>query len=409
MDKRFLITFAFKNLLVHKLRAILTILGVMVGISAIVFLVSFAFGLERLVTQEVTRGNAYKLIDVGTGNIKALSLNDDAIANIKKVSEVKTVEPTVALGATAKKDNKNLDVTLNGTSNQYMEWSGFKIRWGQTLGEKIAPTSEGVGGTTEPFIANSAFIKFLGTDAPQKYLGQSVSFDILMPKDVTGGEAKKAENVEYVLVGVVDGGLAPNVYVAYQNLIKLGAKNYSQLKVEINNANQQKVTAARKDIESFGFKTQYVGDTVTQIEQIFNVFKIILGSFGLIALIVAALGMFNTLTISLLERTKEIALMKILGMRRRDIRWVFLSESLFLGAFGGILGVGFGVILSRVAGLIFNHFAQKAGTGPINIFYFPLWFLLAAFLFALLVGLLTGLYPARRATRVNALDVLRYE
>ena len=402
MDKGFLLKLAFKNLLVHKSRAVLTIAGVMVGISAITFLVSFAFGLERLVTQEVTRGNAYKLIDVGTGNIKALNINDDAISNIKKVGDVKAVEPMVSLGAKAKKDDKNLDVTVNGVSDQYMEWSGLKIRWGQTLKEKT-------GGATKPFIANSAFVKFLGTEAPQKYLGQKVVFDILMPKEVTSGEVKKAENVEYVLVGIIDEGTAPNIYVSYQDLVELGVKNYSQLKVEINNANPQKVTAIRNEIENLGFKTQYVGDTVSQIEQIFNVFKIILGSFGLIALVVAALGMFNTLTISLLERTKEIALMKILGMGRKDIKWVFLSESLFLGTFGGILGVGFGVALGRVGDVVFNHFARSAGAGEVSVFYFPLWFLLSAFAFALFVGFLTGLYPARRATRINALDVLRYE
>ena len=158
-----------------------------------------------------------------------------------------------------------------------------------------------------------------------------------------------------------------------------------------------------------GFKTQYVGDTVSQIEQIFNVFKIILGSFGLIALIVASLGMFNTLTISLLERMKEVALMKILGTQRRDIAKLFMFESLIFGAIGGILGIILGVVAGQIFNLFLNQYAIRSGGDAVRIFYYPIWFMLAILLFALAVGVLTGIYPSRRAAKVNSLDVIRYE
>ena len=124
---------------------------------------------------------------------------------------------------------------------------------------------------------------------------------------------------------------------------------------------------------------------------------------------VAALGMFNTLTISLLERIKEIALMKILGMRKVDIRAIFLTESVIIGTVGGFLGIILGVALGSIANSILNHFAKLAGADQASVFYFAPLFIIGMIIFASLVGLSTGLYPARRATKVNALDVLRYE
>jgi putative ABC transport system permease protein len=158
-----------------------------------------------------------------------------------------------------------------------------------------------------------------------------------------------------------------------------------------------------------GLKTQYVGDTVEQINQVFNVFRGILSAFGLVVLFVAMLGMFNTLTISLLERIKEIALMKMLGMRRKDINRIFLTESMMLGLFGGVLGLLLGIISGKAANSILNHYAISRGAEAAVVFYSPTRFIIVIVLLSLIIGFLTGLYPARRAMKVKPLDVLRYE
>ncbi|MCX6809224.1 MAG: FtsX-like permease family protein [Candidatus Berkelbacteria bacterium] len=400
MDKRFLVKFAFKNLMMHKSRTVLTVLGVTVGIAAIVFLVAFAFGIEKLVTGEVTKGNAYQLIDVGTGNIQALRLNEDTISQLKTIAQVKSVEPTVNLGAAAKVQDKATDVTLSGTSDKYIEWSGISTRWGTGIDSTRVE---------KPIIVNNAFVKFLGSRPPDQYIGQKVSFDIVIPKEITGAEATKATDAQFEIVGIIQDTSVATAYARYADVSELGAKNFSQLKVESSTQDKTKIDAIRKQIENLGFKTQYVGDTVSQIEQIFQVFKIILGSFGLIALIVAALGMFNTLTISLLERTKEVALLKILGMRRRDISSIFLTEAISIGVLGGIVGIITGYLIGLGANSLFNHFATQAGGESVLVFMFPLWFMIAMWAFAVLLGFFTGVYPARRATKINALDVLRYE
>lgn len=378
----------------------MTVLGVMVGIAAIVFLVAFAFGIEQLVTSQVTQGNAYQLVDVGTGGIQALLLNQDTIDKLKTIGQIQSIEPTIDLGAKAKVQDRSTDVTLSGTSDQYMNWSGLTTRWGTGIDSaKI----------DNPLVVNSAFVKFMGSNPPESYIGQKVAFDLVITKEITGADAKTVTGVPFTVVGVISNQTAPAVYTRTQNLIALGANNYSQIKVESTTQDPAKITALRTQIENLGLKTQYVGDTVAQINQIFQVFKIILGSFGLIALIVATLGMFNTLTISLLERTKEVALLKILGMRNRDISSIFLTEAISIGTFGGLIGLAWGYLLGLIANDVFNYFATKSGGQPVSVFLFPLWFMLSMLIFAVFIGFLTGIYPARRATKINALDVLRYE
>lgn len=400
MDKRFLIKFAFKNLMMHKSRSVLTVIGVTVGIAAIVFLVSFAFGVEKLVTGEVTKGNAYKLIDVGTGSVQALRINEETINQLKKIPQVKSIEPTINIGGKAKNDDKATDVTFSGTSDKYLEWSGLAVRWGQSL------TATRVA---KPILVNSEFLKRFPQFTNETIIGKEISFDLIIPKELTSDQAKKVTDAKFKVVGVVPDGSIATVYAKYSDVLSLGAKNFSQIKVESLTDSKDKITGVRNQIENLGFKTQYVGDTVAQIEQIFQVFKIILGSFGLIALVVAALGMFNTLTISLLERTKEVALLKILGMRKKDVTSIFLTEAVTIGIFGGILGIVLGYASGLVMGRLFNYFAMHSGGEPVSVFMYPLWFMIGMFIFSIAIGFLTGIYPATRAGRVKPLDVLRNE
>jgi len=402
MNKKFLFKLAYRNLMAHRLRTVLTLLGILIGISAIVFLVSFAFGLENLVTEQVTRGDAFKLIDVGAGNSQVVKLNQETVDRAAGIPNVKTTALIINAGATAKNQDKTLDVAFYGTSAQYMDWSGWKIRWGKPLPESIESESSG------SIVVSQKYLDFLGGGDPEQYLGKKTTLDITLSKGLMKENKNKVlADREFTIVGVLQDNANAAVNTNYQNLISEGVANFSQMKVEL--ADRSQVTATRQQIENLGLKTQYVGDTVNQIDQVFSIFKIILGGFGLIALAVAALGMFNTLTISLMERIREVALMKVLGMRKKDIRNIFITEAIFLGTFGGLIGILLGYLESLLANSILNQIAISAGGEAVNIFYLPIWFIIVVVLFSLLIGFLTGLYPARRATRINALDVMRYE
>lgn len=400
MDQRYLFKFASKNLLSHKLRTLLTITGMVIGISAITFLIAFAFGVEKIVTKEITGGNAFELLDIGTGNSQIIKVSDETLGKIREIPGVATLHTTSNMAATIKDKENTTDSSFFVTDKEYMYWSSIESKWGETLPPDTKVSEQ------KPVVISTTVLEFLKINDPATALGKKITVDLVAPKDLTGSEKKTIENQEFTIVGVTkyDNNA---IYARTADLKQLELKNYSQAKAEIKN--KQEVEKIRMQIEALGFKTQYIGETVAQVEQVFAFFKIILGSFGLIAMIVASLAMFNTLTISLLERTKEVALLKILGMKKTDISRLFLTEAIAMGVIGGVLGVLAGIGISGIANSIFNHFATRAGGDPIQVFVYPVWFISAIFIFSVLVGFLTGLYPARRAMRINALDVMRYE
>ena len=135
----------------------------------------------------------------------------------------------------------------------------------------------------------------------------------------------------------------------------------------------------------------------------------VLALFGLIALFVSAIGMFNTMTIALLERTNEIGIMRSIGVRRSDIRKLFLFESMLMGFLGGVGGVGIAMLGGTLANMGINALAQRFGGTALNLFVYPAWFVILIIVFSAIIGFLTGLYPSYRASRLNPLDALRYK
>lgn len=398
MDKKFLVKLASKNLSSHRLRTVLTVTAMIIGVSAIVFLVSFAFGLEKLVSREVSGGNAYQMVDVGTGDSAIIKLNEDALTKLSQISGVKQLEATANAAAKYNLSGQELDSSFFVTSAQYFNWLGETIRYGSVFSEQE--------GSSETVISEYLAEKI--SSNPQSLVGKQIEFTAIIPKNLSDtGDGKVFDKQIYEISGISSNADSPEIYVSMTNASKYGITDYSQVKIQT--VSDSVVSDLRAKVENLGFKTQYLGETISQVQEVFNFFKLILGGFGLIALIVACLGMFNTLTIALLERTKEVALLKILGAKKRDIVSIFLAEAVAIGLLGGLLGVIFGLILTNLANSIFSSYAVRAGGQAISTFYAPLWFVFTVFIFTALIGLLTGIYPARRAAKVDALKVLRYE
>ena len=123
----------------------------------------------------------------------------------------------------------------------------------------------------------------------------------------------------------------------------------------------------------------------------------------------AALGMFNTLTVSLMERTREVGVMKAMGMQSSEVKELFLAEAMVMGILGGIFGVLAGWIAGKMLGVILSAFAVIKGVGYVDVSYIPPLFVIFVLVLSFVVGVVTGIYPARRATKISALDALRYE
>jgi putative ABC transport system permease protein len=134
-----------------------------------------------------------------------------------------------------------------------------------------------------------------------------------------------------------------------------------------------------------------------------------LAVFGGIALVVSAIGMFNTMTVTLLERTGEIGIMRTIGASPTDIKILFIAEAVIVGFLGGMVGMGIGVSVGLIVNFFINLAATSFGGKAIQLFRFPFLFLLFITAFSAIVGFLTGVFPARRAAQLSPLEAIRYK
>lgn len=240
---------------------------------------------------------------------------------------------------------------------------------------------------------------------PQAIIGQNLNLEYILSGGVISGLAGKviSNSVSYVVVGVIQ-DTRSIVIAPLGEVESMGSDRFTSIKV-LAKADQL-MTNIRAHVESLGFTTQSLTDTLMQVNKLFSVMRFLLGLFGMIALVVAIFGMFNTLTISLLERTREIGVMKTLGTADADVLKLFMIESFLIGCGGGVLGIVLGAGLGFLINFFFNIFKPLSN---VNLFSAPLGFMVFILLLSVAVGLLTGLYPSGRAKKIKALDALRYE
>jgi len=187
----------------------------------------------------------------------------------------------------------------------------------------------------------------------------------------------------------------------------VGIEEYERIQVRVDS--NENLPIIEGELIEEGYRVTALSKTVEQASKIFQGIQVVLATFGGIALLVSAIGMFNTMTVTLLERTKEIGIMRTIGAAPNDVKYLFVSESVVVGFMGGISGVVMGVGLGLTVNLFLNIVAGQFGGQSVALFSFPINFLLFITLFSAGVGYLTGIFPARRASSLNPLDAIRYE
>jgi ABC-type antimicrobial peptide transport system permease subunit len=240
-------------------------------------------------------------------------------------------------------------------------------------------------------------------------VGKKIQMSFVLTGQMTNTPDSRleSETAEYEISGVVEDKKTPFMYVSLSDLQSLGVNHYSQLKAVLND--EAVLPSFRTEMETQGYATSSVVDTVNQIRSLFATIKLFLGSIGAVALSIAALGMFNTLTVSLLERTKEIGLIKALGMVADEVERLFLVEALLISLRGGFYGLVLGWLMGKLIGLGLSIASIPSGFQFIDVSYLPWPMVLGIVALSFIVGVVTGIYPARRATRITALNALRYE
>jgi putative ABC transport system permease protein len=182
---------------------------------------------------------------------------------------------------------------------------------------------------------------------------------------------------------------------------------YSALEVRVGSP--QSIPAVETAIKQMGFDTFSLLDATKNLRQFFAVLDLFLGIFGSLALTVASIGIINTLVMAILERRREIGIMKAIGATDQDVKGLFFAEAGVMGGFGGALGAALGWALGHLINGGTNLYLKRQHIPPAQIWFVPWWLVTFAVVFAILVSLVSGLYPARRAARLDPVEALRYE
>jgi len=344
-----------------------------------------------------------------TGDQGELIQKQGYIAELGMVVVPQTiVKPAGAvLGVTDDTDAADNTTNTPTVVNAGIDWVEIASESGQLEADQVQQIALGEKAKKQA-VVNRAVLSVLGIKENQA-IGEKFEASFIVMGKALDQKGEKLESVltEYEIVGVIPGDKVPVFYVPFLDLRSLGIVNYSQVK--LITVDQDVLPQARQKIEALGYMTRSVVDTVDQIKNIFATTRLILGLLGMAALLVATLGMFNTLTVSLLERIREVGLMKALGMKSDEVKELFLIESLIMGMLGGFLGIILGFVAGKLLSLVLSVFALVKGVGIIDITFIPLGFVLVIVFLAILVGIVTGLYPAKRAKHISALNALRYE
>ncbi len=420
-----LVRIVFRNLNRVRVRTLLTTLGVIIGVAAIVTLLSVALGFQESITGQLEGIGDVNQITVmrprfgpgmvrGGGSVARSEmkiLDDEAIEEIETVEGVQTVIPSLSVNGTIEVGRYQTTSNLTGIDPGKMSTLEIIMKEGRLL-RKNDKDAIVVGYSVNDTFREKKTKKLVEN---MDILGKKAEI-VLTRLDDDGNEEKKSFKVK--IVGIIEEKGTESDYVIYiplklaveirewtadqPNILK--EEGYDRLTVRA--ADSSMVEDLTQKIEEMGFQAFSFKEMVTSLNEVFTILEIVLLGIGAIALIVAALGIINTMLMSILERTREIGIMKVVGASNADVTRIFLMEALGIGLLGGIGGVGLGFVVSQVIDVIAGMYMTQTGIGQ-SLVSMPLWLVGFAIGFAMLVGLISGVYPAKKAAELSPVEALQ--
>lgn len=388
----------------NPLRTWLTILGMGVGTGAVVVLVGLGFGLQKIILEQIVFGETLLSLGVSTTGVASLKLTPETVDTFKGMPEVLDAAPLARFPALVTYKGLTGNVFIQAVEPPYLRYAGITASEGEVFTDEDA-------GDTSSIMLSPAVLKLFGiADAEaEAFVGEKVSFRLLVPSAEVPDEVVEVPiDKEYVVRGITKEQGVLNALMMLPELRNhVGIEEYERIQVRVD-TNENLPVVEAKLIEG-GYRVTALSKTVEQASKIFQGIQAVLATFGGIALVVSAIGMFNTMTVTLLERTKEIGIMRTIGASPSDVKNLFISESIVVGFLGGVSGIVMGVVFGVTINVFLNIIAGQFGGQAVTLFSFPLTFLLFIALFSAGVGYLTGVFPARRASTLNPLDAIRYE
>ena len=382
-------------------RTWLTILGMGVGTGAVVTLVGLGFGLQNIILEQIVFGETLLSLNISNPASKTLVLNNETVNDFHSIEHVLDVAPLVSFPALITFEGLTGNTFLQGANPPYFRYTGAKAVAGELfLDGKESEYRDGV-------LLSKAVLKLFGVEDPESVIGKRVSFRVFVSQN--GGQEEEIElRKQYRIIGVTSEENSITSILTLDEIatsIPIAEYERAQVRVEASDF----LAMVQDEIINRGFVVTALSKTVEQANKIFQGIQAVLAVFGGIALLVSAIGMFNTMTVTLLERTAEIGIMRTLGASSNDIKILFVSEAVVVGFLGGVVGIALGVGIGFILNTLTNVAASNFGGKAVGLFAFPWGFLLFIMTFSGVVGFLTGVFPARRAAALNPLDAIRYK
>lgn len=386
----------------NPLRTWLTILGMGVGTGAVVILVGLGFGLQQIILEQIVFGDSLLSLGVSATGARNLSITDEVIQGFEKNPNIEDAAPLARYPALITYKGLTGNVFIQGAEPAYLRYAGITASNGNAFVEEDISNGNEI-------MLSPAVLKLFGVEDAESFIGQEVTFRLLIPAG-DGTDLINEINIEkkFRVKGITKEEGVLNVLMMLPELRNyVGIEEYDRAQVKV--VSNEFLKTVEEDLIKEGYRVTALSKTVEQASKIFQGIQVVLATFGGIALLVSAIGMFNTMTVTLLERTKEIGIMRTIGASPRDIKLLFVSESIIVGFLGGVSGIIMGVTLGFAVNILLNVAASQFGGKSVDLFSFPIWFLVFIAIFSGTVGYLTGIFPARRASLLNPLDAIRYE
>jgi putative ABC transport system permease protein len=445
---------AARNLRESVLRNSLTTLGIAVGVASLVAMLSLGVGLQRMASRRLKTSGLFDTVVVtsrrdlrgfnrdqeneGPAPAESPELDESARHKIEQLPGVVEAYPDLRFITDLRfRDKPHLTMVAGIAFSQKDSdsFEGMQGRFFSSEDAREAIVQKSFAAELEDRPAGQARDEITVSDAAKPVLGKQIIMRYNERTSTGAGQDSAAFSVishelPLTIVGVTDldpdsmrGAARARLFLPeklIENLHAIQAYDFRDPTRAISNepvygtliarvSGATKVESVEQAIKKLGFNTFSILDATRSLRRFFAILDLFLGIFGSLALTVASIGIINTLVMAILERRREIGIMKAIGASDEDVRGLFFAEAGAMGVLGGLFGVALGWLIGRVIDFGTNIYLNRQGFPPEHIWTVPWWLVVFALGFAFVVSLLSGLYPAARAAKLDPVQALRYE
>jgi putative ABC transport system permease protein len=385
-----LLALSFRTFRTKPQRAFLTIMGMSVGIATVLLLVSLGYGLQYiLIGKLMTTEDSLVTMEISYPTESNLIIKKPLLDNIKTYENVSEVSSVAEFpGEVSINDGSSLLVDTRIVEPSYFRLSGLLPNIGNSINEN-----------EQGMVTSSQTLIPLGIQADNTSLGKDIKFKVFYQDESNNVSTETNSIAPLKIKGIISDESMPPTAIIFANTLLIEPPFYRKALVKAKNV--EVLEALRDRFLSEGFLVSARIDLVTQARKITNIITIILGVFGITALIVSAIGMFNTMLVGFLERIYEVGILKSIGATDYDVRNLFLVEASIMGLLGGVGGILIGVGGGQILNILISLLATRFGGDSIKLFLTPWWFIFLILAFSIVIGFVSGWWPAHRAAGLS--------